>query len=471
MLPDHQYFVPYRSRTASAGTPSQGLRRQEKCSCPKRLDNHSGPATGLPILVKETVTALFGALRHRNYRLYWIGHLVSSTGTWAQIVAMGWLVYRLSHSAMLLGAVGLASRLPVFVFGLVAGVAADRFHRRRVILIAQSAAMIQTLVLAALTLTGHIEIWHLFLLALGIGTTTAFDIPARQSFFIEIAGRSDLANAVALNSGAFQTARMVGPAFAALLLAAGQNEGACFLLNGVSYLVMIFAVVAIGVTNDVTARNNSPHLLGEMKEGLRFAWNHQTIRYLLLFLSTLSFWGVSYVVLMPIFSAEMLGSGPEGLGILMSASGLGSVVGALFVAARASRGGPDSVRGVATGCGVGLAFALMGFAASHHLWLSSLFSAVLGGLLMTLAATVNTCIQLLIPDDLRGRVMSLYITCFVGSVSFGHFFAGLVAGRTGAATAVMLAGIAALGITVVLSRKLPALPPSVAAQTADPALL
>jgi MFS family permease len=264
---------------------------------------------------------------------------------------------------------------------------------------------------------------------------------------------------------------MVGPAFAALLLAAGQNEGVCFLLNGVSYLVMIFAVVAIGVTNDVTTRNRSPHLLEEMKEGLLFAWNQQTIRYLLLFLSTISFWGVSYVVLMPIFSADVLGSGPEGLGILMSASGLGSVVGALLVAARASRGGPDNVRGVATGCGVGLGFALVGFAASHHLWLSALFSAVLGGLLMTLAATANAYIQLLIPDDLRGRVMSLYITSFVGSVSFGHFFAGLVAGQTGAATAVVLAGIAALGITVMLSRKLPVCPPSAEKPTADPAWL
>jgi len=380
--------------------------------------------------------------------------MVSSTGSWAQIVAQSWLVYRLSQSAFLLGLVGFAGRVPVFALALLGGVAADRWDRRRLILITNTTAMIQALVLAMLTLSGRIEVWHVFVLVILMGTTTAFDIPARQSFFIEIAGREDLMNAIALNSSAFQTARMVGPAVAALLLAR-LDEGACFLVNGLSFLAMIAALLAIGLPRRLTPSPDQHHLATELREGLRFAWSHQAVRILLLLVSTTGFWGVSHYVLMPIFSAEVLGAGPDGLGILMSASGLGSIAGALFVATRASREGPIGMRRIVGGCGAGLGLSLIGFAASDHLWLSALMSAVAGGTMLALSATANTCIQMLVPDGLRGRTMSLFTTMFVGVIPFGHLFAGLVAEQTGVRPAVILAGVVTLAATLALARRLP----------------
>jgi MFS family permease len=410
--------------------------------------------------VRNIVAPSFRALRHRNYRLYWFGHLISSTGTWTQIVALSWLVYRLSRSPVLLGAVGFASMIPIFALAVLGGVAADRFSRRGVILVAQSAAMLQALTLAVLTLSGRIEIWHVFVFAFGIGAATAFDIPARQSFLVEIAGREDLMNAIALNSSAFQTARMLGPALAAFILASGADEGVCFLLNGLSYMIMIFALSAMGPTGHRALPGRSPNVTQELIAGIRFTWNNRTVRNLLFFIATTSFWGVSYIVLMPIFSAEVLGSGPDGLGILMSASGLGSIAGALFVATQASRGGPGSIRHMAAGCGLGLALSLIGFAASPVLWLSALLSAAAGAFLLALAATTNSCIQLLVPDELRGRTMSLYIAMYVGAYPFGHLFAGLLAGQTGVRAAVTLAGLLAIGTTLALARKLPARPPA-----------
>ena len=404
--------------------------------------------------MKGTFAAAFRALRHRNFRIYWVGHMVSSTGTWAQIVAQSWLVYRLSHSAVLLGLVGFASRIPILVLGLLGGVVADRWDRRRLILIAHTTAMIQALAMALLTLSGHIEIWHVFALVIVAGMTNAIDIPARQSFIIEISGREDLMNAIALNSSAFQTARMVGPALAALLLAR-LDEGACFLVNSLSFLAMIAALLAIGLPRRQRPSRDSQHLTAELKAGLQFAWNKREVRFLLLLVATIGFWGVSYFVLMPIFSAEVLGAGTDGLGILMSASGLGSIAGTLYVARRASRGGMAGMRRLVTGCGAGLGLSLIGFAASDQIWLSALMSAVAGGLMLTLSATANTCIQMLVPDELRGRTMSLYTAMFVGAIPFGHLFAGLVAERAGARAAVTLAGVFSLVTTVAIARKLP----------------
>jgi MFS family permease len=416
--------------------------------------------------VRNIVEKPFRSFRHRNYRFYWFGHFVSSTGTWMHMVALAWLVYRLTHSPVLLGTVGFAALIPVFALAALGGVAADRFSRRGVILMTQTAGMCQALVLAFLTFSGHIEIWHIFVLALGIGTATAFDIPARQSFLVEIAGRRDLMNAIALNSSAFQTARMIGPALAAFILATERSEGVCFLLNSLSYFLMILALLSM--KNIHSHEKVSSDLASDLKAGLRFVWRQAAVRYLLFFLAASSFWGVSYIVLMPVFSAEVLRAGPDGLGILMSASGLGSIAGTLFVAARASQTGPTHIRRVALVCGMGLGLTLMGFAASSHLWLSAFLAAVAGALVLTLAATTNSCIQLMVPDELRGRTMSLYTVMYVGAYSFGHLFAGFLAGQTGAPTAVMLAGALAIVTSLALVQKIPALSPLSEGLQAEP---
>ncbi len=369
-------------------------------------------------------------------------------------MALSWLVYRLTHSAVLLGAVGFSAQFPIFALAALGGVAADRFDRRKLILTTQIAAAAQSFLIAILALSGRIEIWHIFVIALGIGIATAFDIPARQSFIVETVARTDLMNAIALNSSAFQTARMVGPALAAFILAAGYEEGFCFLLNGFSYLVMILAVYAIKLRPERRERP-SHDLLGELKDGLRYVWSQRAVRYLIAFLSVSSFWGASYVALMPIFAAEVLGSGSNGLGILMSASGTGSIVGALFVAARASAKGPTHIRRFVAGCGLGLGLVLVGFSQSKSLLLSAVFSAGAGALLLALAATINSCVQLTVPDEIRGRTMSIYALMYVGALSLGTLFSGLVAGRIGAPWAVSFAGIMAIGTAGMLSRKLP----------------
>jgi MFS family permease len=405
-------------------------------------------------LVNAALTLPFRALAHRNFRLYWFGHLISSTGTWTQFVALSWLVYRLTHSAVLLGAVGFSVQFPIFALAALGGVAADRFDRRKLILIAQIAAAAQSFLIAILALSGHIEIWHIFVLALGIGTATAFDIPARQSFIVETVERKDLMNAIALNSSAFQSARMVGPALAAFILAAGFEEGFCFLLNSFSYLVMILAVYAIRRRNEPRA-HPTRDVFRELREGLRFVWTQRAVRYLIAYLSVASFWGASYVALMPIFAAEVLGSGSKGLGILMSGSGAGSIVGALFVATRATAKGPTRIRRFVGACGLGLGLVLVGFSQSTSLLLSAAFSAGAGALLLAMAATTNSCVQLMVPDEIRGRTMSIYAVMYVGALSLGTLFAGLVAGRIGAPWAVLFAGVMAIGTATVLARKLP----------------
>jgi MFS family permease len=384
------------------------------------------------------------------------------------MVALAWLVYRLTKSPVLLGTVGFMAQFPIFALATLGGVAADRFNRRGIILVTQTAAMLQALLLASLTFTENVEIWHIFVLALGIGTASAFDIPARQSFIVEIAGRKDLMNAIALNSSAFQTARMIGPAFAAFLLAAEQSEGVCFLINAASYLMMILGVLSM---KGIASKNNksvSSGLATDLKAGFRFVWRSIAIRYLLLFLAVSSFWGVSYIALMPVFSAEVLQSGPDGLGILMSASGFGSIAGALFVAARASQTGPTHIRRVALACGMGLGVTLIGFASSQHLWLSALLAAVAGGLVLTLASTTNACIQLMVPDELRGRIMSIFAVMYVGAYPFGHLFAGFLAENIGAPVAVMAAGALAITTSLVFARKIPALSPLSQGAGAEP---
>jgi MFS family permease len=398
------------------------------------------------------VPRLTRALRHRNYRLFFSGQLISLVGTWMQTVAEAWLVYRLTGSAALLGVAGFASQIPVFLLATVGGTVADRSNRHRILVITQSTAMVLPLILATLVFTGHVRVWHVFALAGTLGVVNAFDIPARQSFVVEMVGKEDLVNAIALNSSIVNGARTVGPAVAGVLLAA-VGEGWCFLINGLSYIAVITGLLLM----KLPARDKQVHpppTLADAAEGFRFIRRSTPIRDLLLLVGLVSFAGMSYSVLMPIFADSILHGGPTGLGLLMASAGFGSLCGALSIASRSSiRGLGRIVALSALTFGVGL----MVFALSRTFWLSAVLLFVVGMSMITQAASTNTLIQSMVPDTLRGRVMAVYAMMFMGMSPIGALVEGALAERIGAPYTLVIGGCICVAGAVVFNIRLPAL--------------
>jgi MFS family permease len=392
------------------------------------------------------------ALRHRNYQLFFGGQLISLIGTWMQVVAQSWLVYRLTGSAVLLGFVGFSSQIPVFLLASVGGSVADRYNRHRIIITTQTTAMVLAFVLAGLTLTGLIQVWHIFVLAASLGTVNAFDIPTRQAFVVDMVGRDDLINAIALNSSMINGARMVGPAVAGVLVAS-VGEGWCFLANAVSYLAVIAGLLLMSMT--VPTRVPLPgSALASIVAGFRYVRHTRPIRALLLLLGLVSLMGMPYAVLMPIFADRILHGGPRGLGLLMGASGLGALTGALALATRQGiRGLGRWVALAATGFGVSLIL----FSLSHWFWLSAALLLPAGFCLMIEMASSNTLIQSLVPDELRGRVMAVYSMMFMGMAPFGSLLAGALANRLGAPPTVALGGMVCIAGAAVFALHLPGL--------------
>ena len=378
------------------------------------------------------------ALRHRNFQLFFSGQLISLIGTWMQSVAQSWLVYRLTGSALLLGSVGFASQIPVFLFAPLGGITADRVNRRQIVIATQVAAMLLALVLAGLTLFHKIQVWHVFVLASLLGIVNAFDIPGRQSFLVDMVGKEDLMNAIALNSSMFNGARVIGPAVAGLLVAR-IGEGWCFFANGVSYIAVIIGLLLMQVQSPVRAAMASP--LEHMMEGFRFVERTAPIRALLLLLGVVSLVGMPYVVLMPIFADQILHGGARGLGILMGATGVGALLGALTLAFR------EGVKGlgrlVAWCCG-GFGASLAVFALSHSFWVSVILLLPVGYTMMLQMACSNTLIQVMVPDALRGRVMAVYSMMFMGMAPIGALLGGALADRLGAPVTVALGGLASI---------------------------
>src|SRR6202167_5690783 len=378
------------------------------------------------------------ALRHRNFQLFFTGQLISLIGTWMQSVAQSWLVYRLTGSPALLGLVSFAGQIMIFVLSPIAGYAADRFNRHRVVIATQSASMVLALVLAALTLTDRIRIWELFVLATLLGVVNAFDIPGRQSFLVEMVGKGDLMNAIALNSSMFNGARVVGPAIAGILVAK-FGEGYCFFGNAVSYIAVIIGLLLMKVQDRVVASMASP--LEHMMEGFRFVNRTEPIRALLLLLGLVSLVGMPYVVLMPIFADKVLHGGARGLGILMGATGVGALLGALTLAFR------EGVKGLGrwvAWCCAGFGASLVVFALSHRFWVSVILLLPVGYTMMLQMACSNTLIQVMVPDALRGRVMAVYSMMFMGMAPIGALFGGAMAERLGAPHTIAIGGLASL---------------------------
>ena len=392
------------------------------------------------------------ALRHRNYRLFFTGQLISLTGTWMQSVAQAWLAYRLTDSAAMLGIVGFAGQIPALLFSPAGGVVADRFARRQVLLATQASSMLLALALAALTLSGQITIaWILALAALS-GVVNAFDIPTRQAFAIDMVGREDMVNAIALNSSIFNGARVAGPALAGLLVAR-IGEGWCFLVNAVSYFAVLASLLAMRLPAVVrTAQATS--VWTSVREGFVYVSRARPVRALLLLLGLVSLTGMPYAVLMPVFAREILGGGARELGLLMGASGVGALLGAIVLATR------RSVRGLGSFvafCAGGMGLTLIAFAYSRSLWLSALFLVPVGFFMMSEMASSNTLIQSLIPDAMRGRVMSLYAMMFMGMAPIGALLAGALAASIGAPRTVAGGGILCLAGALLFARYLPTL--------------
>jgi MFS family permease len=377
------------------------------------------------------------ALRYRNFRLFFGGQLISLIGTWMQNVAQAWLVYRLTGSAVLLGAIGFAGQIPVFILSpAVGGLAADRFSRRRIVIGTQTSAMLLAFALAALTLSGQVRIWHVFVLSSLLGVVNSFDIPARQSFIVEMVGKPDLMNAIALNSSMFNASRVVGPAIAGILVA-GIGEGWCFFANGVSYIAVIAGLAAMRVAaREPVEHRGSP--LAHVVEGFRFVIGNPPIHALLILLGVVSLTGMPYVVLMPIFADRILHGGAQALGWLMGFTGVGALCAALLLATR------QNLKGL----GIWVAMAALSFGAcltafsvSRSLALSAAILIPAGFSMMIQMGSTNTLIQSMVPDRLRGRVMSVYSMMFMGMAPIGSLLAGAAASRLGAPATVMAGGI------------------------------
>jgi MFS family permease len=395
------------------------------------------------------LSGTFRALKHRNFQLFFAGQFISLIGTWMQSVAQSWLVYRITGSVALLGLIGFAGQFPVFLLTSFGGAIADKYDRRKILVATQTGSMILASTLAALTLSGAVEVWHLFVLASCAGVVNALDIPARQSFVPEMVGREDMMNAIALNSSMFNGARIVGPAIAGILVSA-VGEGWCFLGNAVSYVAVICGLLLMRLKErEIVDAGVSAFV--KIKEGFVFVKNTKPIRALLLLLGLVSLMGMPYTVLMPIFADQILEGGVRGLGILMGASGTGALVAALVLASKKSLKGLGAWVAGASGV-FGLFLILFSF--SRSFWLSALLLIPVGFSMMMQMSSSNTLIQAMVPDELRGRVMSLYSMMFMGMAPLGALMAGSLANYLGAPATVAAGGACCILGSILFSTQL-----------------
>lgn len=385
------------------------------------------------------MTARFRALQHRNFQLFFIGQLVSLIGTWMQSAAQLWLVYKLTGSAVLLGVFGFANQIPILLLASFGGYVGDRYNRHRGVVWTQAASMLLAFLLAALTLTNVIRVWEIIVIALLVGIVNAFDVPIRQAFLVQMVGKEDLPNAIALNSSIFNGARVVGPALAGFAIAL-VGEGWCFFLNGVSFLAVLGALFAMRLE----AREPTPQegsALKQFLDGYRFAMRDSPIRSALLLLSLVSLLGLQYSVFLPIFAKDVLHGGARAMGFLMSAAGIGAVLGALHFAARTSyKGLARWIAGTSAVCSIGLIL----FAQSRIFWFSVIVLFFVGFSATVQMAATNTTVQRRVPDELRGRLMAVYATMFMGIQPVGSLLAGVVAKHIGAPLTLAIFGTVCL---------------------------
>lgn len=394
---------------------------------------------------------IFRSLRHRNYRYYFLGQLISLPGTWIQNIALGWLVYRLTDSAFMLGVVGFTGQIPALILTPFAGVFADRIARRRVLIITQSVMMAVALVISLLIFSESIKIWHILLAAFFNGVANAFDTPFRHAFLVEmVTDKNDLPNAIALNSTLFNTARFVGPPLGGFLIALG-GEGICFLINGLSFMAVIGTLMAMK-TDSVIAHFKNSSILQDLISGLNYSWKTLHIRYLLLMVFVTSLIGLPYQVFMPVFAREVLGGNAQTLGFLTGAIGLGALSGAFYLA---SLRNTNKIPGIVFISATVFSMALMLFSQSQYFWVSMILLVFAGFGMVVEFASSNTLLQTMVDDKMRGRVVALYSMSFMGITPLGSLTLGSVAEFAGVKYTLFAAGLICLIAAFLFLKKLP----------------
>ena len=395
--------------------------------------------------------SIFRPLQYRNYRLFFYGQSISLIGTWIQRIAVPWMVYNMTGSVLLLGLVGFAGQIPTFILAPFAGVLIDRWDRYKILIVAQILAMIQSLVLAFLVFNHSIEVWHVILLSIFLGCINAFDMPARQSFVVDmIEDKKDLGNAIALNSSMFNSARLIGPSVAGILISV-TGEGICFLINGLSYIFVIVFLLKMNISpREIKAK--SAQAFKGFKEGFKYTFGFLPIRSILLLLSLVSLMGMPFTVLMPVFAKTILHGGSHTFGFLMGAMGLGALISAIYMASRKNVRGLENIVPLFAGLfGVGLIV----FSFTHFFLISMTLMVIVGlGMIMQTTAC-NTILQTIVDDDKRGRVMSFYTMAFMGTAPLGSLYAGVMASRIGVPNTLIIGGVSCIIGAVLFARKLP----------------
>lgn len=404
-------------------------------------------------VVSSRLQATFSALRYRNFQRWFIGQALSLAGTWMQSVAQGWLVYQITGSKLALGTITAAGSIPTLFLMLPAGALADRMSKRRLLMITQTVMMTSALILAALTWLKVLQVGQIAALAFLTGVANAFDSPARLALTpMLVDDRRDLQNAIAMGSTMFNLARVVGPAIGGLVLA-GLGAGWCFAINGISFIAVLIALAGMNIPKDVGKPPSNRHMFAEIGDGLRYVWQQPVVRTLTVLIGVTSIFGFSYSVLLPAYAVDVLKVGEAGYGLLNAAVGVGALAGALVVASFSRRKG----KGIQLTAG-SLAFplALLAFAATRSFGLTLVFMACAGVAFVIQNATSNTIIQLLAPDELRGRVMSVYSLFFFGTTPVGALFAGAAAERWNSTTAIVLGAVVALAFALAMTFVVPA---------------
>jgi MFS family permease len=399
----------------------------------------------------SVLQVMLRALGHRDYRLFFAAQSISQVGTWMQQMTVVWIAYRLTEDAFLVGVIGFCAQFPTFLLAPVAGVWADRWERRRLLLLTQALAMIQALVLAFLAFNNLLAIWNLALLVGLLGAVNAFDMTASQAFVIDLVRkREDLGSAIALNSAIMNGARLIGPALASLVIHF-MNEASCFLVNGLSFLAVLLALAAIHPPSVAAGPARSVPLLHSLGEGARYLYHNRPVRDLLTLLAVVALFGMPYSLL-PVYAQQLLHGGPDALGLLMGAGGLGGLFATAQLAARRTIVGAESLL---TWTGLGLALSLMLLGAIDVLWLALICRLVVGYCVLQQVTTANTLVQTLVDDDHRGRISSFSTMALLGALPLGNLLAGAVAGIVGVALTFVLTGVGCLGIVLWFWLRLP----------------
>ena len=405
--------------------------------------------------IKRTLMSplIIRSLKHRNFRLFFGGQTISLVGTWMTQVTTSWLVYRLTHSAFLLGLVGFTGQIPVFLFSAFAGVWIDRLNLRRILMVTQVLAMVQSLTLAFLTLTNRITVVEIIALGFFQGLINVFDMPTRQAFVVQMVdNKQDLGNAIALNSFMVNVARLIGPMLAGIIIAK-MGEGTCFLIDGLSYIPVILSLLLM-ILPLHRPLIPPPGIFHQLKEGARYAFGFLPIRNVLFLMALLSLTGMSLNVLMPIFAVQIFNGDSHILGFLLSASGIGALVGAIVLASKKTVLGLTRIM-VMTGCLLGVGMILFSF--SRNFWLSLFSLGITGLCLIMIIASINTFLQTIVEDNKRGRLMSLFTIAFIGMAPFGSLLAGGLAKYLGAPYTLLINGSCCILGTLIFSRSLPSL--------------